>query len=153
MKNRVRKTDLPMNSILQKRIGKSDFVDCFVVNSTLPARKAAEVVVQFPKWGRALVFLRKILTAPFGLSNDGPMAEDKVGPFPVELDTDEEFIAGFNDKHLNFRISVISQSGQVYLGTWVHTHNIGGKLYLGMIYPFHVMIARNALKRVAALQA
>lgn len=93
--------------------------------------------------------LRRILTTPFGLSNDGPSAEDKVGAFPVELDTENEFVAGFDDKHLNFRVSVISQSGCVYLGTWVHTNNLGGRAYLFAILPFHVLIARNALKRVA----
>jgi hypothetical protein len=43
----------------------------------------------------------------------------------------------------------MSQAGNVYLATWVHTHNIGGRLYLAAILPFHVLIARNALGRVA----
>ena len=67
----------------------------------------------------------------------------------IELDTETEFVAGFDDKHQNFRVSVISQSGWVYLATWVHPNNIGGRIYLFTILPFHVMIARDALKRVA----
>ena len=127
----------------------SDFIDCFVVESNMPTREAAEIIVQFPQWARMLLAIRNLLIAPFGLSKDGPPAEDKVGSFPVELDTEREFIAGFNDKHLNFRVAVLSISGQVYLATWVHPNNIGGRLYLLGILPFHVMIARNALKRVA----
>jgi len=75
---------------------------------------------------------------------------DNVGIFPVETETDDELIAGFNDKHLNFRVSVISKGGRVYLATWVHPHNIAGRLYLKTIMPFHVAISRNALARVAA---
>ena len=149
MKIKVHKTELPPESVLHDRISSSDFIDCFVVKSSLGTRRAAEIIVQFPPWARLLLALRRIVTLPFGLSNDGPAAEDKVGAFPVELDSENEFVAGFDDKHLNFRVSVISESGLVYLATWVHPHNIGGKIYLRGILPFHVLIARNALKRVA----
>ncbi|MEM7636150.1 MAG: DUF2867 domain-containing protein, partial [Pseudomonadota bacterium] len=73
--------------------------------------------------------------------------------FPVETETARELIAGFNDKHLNFRVSVLSQDGRVFLATWVHPHNIGGRLYLKTILPFHILIARNALARVGATQS
>jgi len=149
MQIEVRKVELPSESILHERIESTDFIDCFVVNSSFSARNAAEIIVQFPQWAQMLFRIRRILIAPFGLMNDGPPSEDKVGAFPVELDTENEFVAGFDDKHQNFRISVISQSGRVYLATWVHTNNIGGRFYLFCILPFHVLIARNALKRVA----
>ena len=84
------------------------------------------------------------------MSQDGPDAADKLGPFPVELETETELVAGFNDKHLDFRVSVMSRDGQVSLATWVHPHNFGGRLYLALIMPFHIMIARNALARVAS---
>ena len=149
MKIKVRKVQLPPESILHERILSTDFIDCFVVNSSVPTRKAAEIIVQFPRWAQVLFAVRRVVATPFGLSNDGPPAEDKVGAFPVELETEKEFVAGFDDKHLNFRVSVISQSGQVYLATWVHPHNIWGRFYLSGILPFHVMIARDALRRVA----
>ncbi|MEO9790387.1 MAG: DUF2867 domain-containing protein [Tateyamaria sp.] len=86
---------------------------------------------------------------PFGLSQDGPEADDKLGPFPVELDTGTEVIAGFDDKHLNFRVSVYGDGRRVSLATWVHPHSIGGRSYLTAILPFHILVARNALARVA----
>lgn len=149
MKIKVRKVELPSESVLHERITSTDFIDCFMVKSSMSARKAAEIIVQFPQWTQPLFLIRRILTTPFGLSNDGPPAKDKVGSFPVELDTESEFVAGFDDKHLNFRVSVVSQSERVYLATWVHPNNIGGRIYLTTILPFHVIIARNALKRVA----
>jgi hypothetical protein len=41
----------------------------------------------------------------------------------------------------------------VFLATWVHPHNIGGRVYLTTILPFHILIARNALARVGARQS
>lgn len=147
--NRVRKTDLPAQSMLHTRRTPGDFLDCYSVASPLPPRQAAEIIVDFPGWARVLVALRNVVTAPFGLMADGPDSADKLGLFPVESETDNEVIAGFNDRHLNFRVSVLSEAGSVYLATWVQPNNIGGRLYLAAIMPFHIMIARNALARVA----
>lgn len=121
--------------------------------STMSSRSAAEIITDFPAWARFLLHIRKLLTAPFGLSTDGPDASDKIGPFPVEIETASELIAGFNDKHLEFRVSVFAQDGRVSLATWVHPHNIGGRAYLMVILPFHILIARNALARVATAAA
>lgn len=150
MSNRVLATNLPAWSRLNARIAPNDFLDCYAVASSLPPRRAAETVVDFPPWVRGLFKLRRAITAPFGLSNDGPPAADKIGLFPVESEDHNELIAGFDDRHLEFRISVMSRDGRVSFATWVHTHNIGGRLYLRAIMPFHVLVVRNALRRVAA---
>ncbi len=70
--------------------------------------------------------------------------------FDIEYESEQELMAGFDDKHLDFRISVISKQGKIYLATWVHTHNFWGKLYLTAILPFHILIVRNGLTRVKA---
>lgn len=149
----VKRSELSPDSALQARVGERDFLDCFSAPSDMDARAAADIIVDFPSWARFLLLIRRAITAPFGLSNDGPKAEDKLGPFPVELDTKEEVIAGFNDKHLDFRVSVCAKDGRVSLATWVHPHNFGGRLYLAAILPFHVAIARNGVARVAAHRA
>ncbi|MEM9342087.1 MAG: DUF2867 domain-containing protein [Pseudomonadota bacterium] len=145
----VTASSLHPNSALRPLVQPGDFLDCFSVDATLSPRRAAEVITSFPSWARWLLVVRRIVTAPFGLSQDGPKAPDKVGPFPVESETDHELIAGFDDKHLNFRVSVYSDDGRVSLATWVHPHNIGGRIYLRTILPFHILIARDALRRVA----
>ncbi len=150
MTHQVLPAALPAKSALARRIAPTDFLDCFVVPSDMRPREAAEIITDFPGWARFLLVIRRIVTTPFGLSNDGPDAPDKLGAFPVESETESEVIAGFNDKHLDFRVSVLSERGRIFLATWVHPHNIGGKLYLRAILPFHIMIARNALARVAA---
>lgn len=150
--NKVIKTELPQDSLLRHRIQPSDFVDCYSVPSNLSPRQATNIVTDFPDWARLLVKIRNSVVSKFGLSSDGPEASDKVGFFPVESENDHELIAGFDDKHLDFRVSVISQNGRVFLSTWVHPHNIGGKIYLKTILPFHILIVRNALVRVQSFE-
>lgn len=147
---KVRAVDLPAHSQLHSRKSANDFLDCYSVESNLRPRRAAEIITEFPSWANFLLQIRRVVTTPFGLSNDGPEASDKIGLFPVESETEDELIAGFNDKHLNFRVSVMSQDGRVLLATWVHPHNIGGRIYLKAIMPFHILISRNALSRVAS---
>ena len=150
MPGQVVLSKLSHDSPLYGLIAKGDFLDCYSVDASVPARKAAEIIVEFPGWAQMLLKLRTFLVTPFGLSTDGPVADDKLGVFPVQLETEEEVIAGFDDKHLNFRVSVRQDKGRVSLATWVHPHNWGGRLYLAAILPFHILIARNALARVAA---
>jgi hypothetical protein len=150
--SKVVASELPANSSLHERVLATDFFDCYSVRSNLPPRRAAEIIAEFPKWAQFLLQIRRLVTTPFGLSNDGPEASDKLGAFPVELETESEVIARFNDKHLNFRVCVFAQDGRISLSTWAHPHNIGGKLYLKAILQFHILIARNALARVAMTQ-
>lgn len=147
----VSKSELPVNSRLHDRFTPGDFLDCYSVASELSPRRAAEIITNFPDWARALLIIRRVVTTPFGLSNDGPEADDKVGIFPVESADEHELIAGFNDKHLDFRVAVVSEQGRVFLATWVHRHNLGGRLYLNAIMPFHILIVRHALARVVAI--
>lgn len=144
----VKRSNLSARSLLHKRFKTGDFLDCYSVESDLPPRQAAEIITTFPAWAQLLVKLRTVLVTPFGLSTSGPEDVDKVGIFPVEQDTETELIAGFDDRHLDFRVSVLSENGRVSLATWVHRHNLGGRLYLAAIMPFHILIARNALARV-----
>ena len=146
----VTKCNLPPQSELRKRVSGSDFLDCYSVSAEATPRRASVVITDFPGWAGFLLQIRRVVTAPFGLSQDGPDALDKVGPFPVESENDQELIAGFDDKHLEFRVSVLSIDGRVYLATWVHTHNIAGRVYLTTILPFHALIARDGLARVRA---
>jgi len=150
MSQTIRKIDLPAQSALHLQRTEGDFLDCYSVASDVDPRRAAEIITDFPGWAKFLLIIRGLITAPFGLSADGPEAEDKLGPFPVQSETPTEVIAGFDDKHLNFLVSILSDNGQVSLATWVSPHNMGGRLYLAAIMPFHIAIARNALARVAA---
>lgn len=148
---KVVKTSLPVISSLHARIEPTDFLDCYCIESEMSARAAAEIAFDPPAWTDALMKLRNVLVSPWGLTTVVSEDVETAGMFPIDTETEHELVVGFDDKHLNFRISVVQHMGHVYFATWVHTNNIGGRLYLGAIFPFHILIVRNALSRVGAI--
>jgi hypothetical protein len=138
----------------------AQFGDAFSIavdNTGLDARQAAQkMLAHGPRWIDALISLRNRLVAPFGLKTPSPgetAATDTVGIFPVISETPDRLVAGFNDRHLDFRVVVdVAPSGQdkrVTLTTLVRTHNLLGRVYLAIILPIHRLIARTMLRQVA----
>ncbi|MCD9146331.1 DUF2867 domain-containing protein [Pseudophaeobacter flagellatus] len=141
---------LPASSLLFQQpagIQPGDFIDCYASSTDRPLEEAAERAFKFPVWVSALMRLRNLLVTPFGL-NTKVTSPQKVGFFPLVCRSDDELILGLDDSHLDFRISVLKQDGLIYFATWVRTKNRFGRLYLRLIMPFHVLIVRNAVKRV-----
>ncbi len=139
----------------------AQFADAFgldIDGRTLDARQAAERMMgRTPRWIDALVTLRNILVAPFGLKTSGARAttpRDMIGIFPVISQTPDRVVAGFNDSHLDFRVVVdvaIHGAGQqITATTLVKTHNRLGRTYLAIILPFHRLVVRTMLAQVAA---
>ena len=139
----------------------AQFADAFCIeirDRELDARRAAErMMARQPRWAEALLSLRNFLVIPLGLKTSGatPSApRDMIGIFPVVSETPDRLIAGFNDKHLDFRVVVdVSALGgvrQVTLTTLVLTHNWLGRTYLAIILPFHRLIVPALLRQVAA---
>jgi Protein of unknown function (DUF2867) len=108
-----------------------------------------------PRWVRALLDLRNVLMTPFGLKTSGePTAKGIIGLFPVVSATREQLVAGFDDRHFDFRIVVeVAPAGntrqQITSTTLVRTHNLLGRVYLASVMPFHRVIARAMLRQVA----
>jgi hypothetical protein len=139
----------------------TQFADAFgleVDGHTLDARQATERMVgRAPRWIDALVTVRNILVAPLGLKTSGDsvtVPRDMIGIFPVISQTPERLIAGFNDRHLDFRVVVdVAPHGagqQVTATTLVKTHNRLGRTYLAIILPFHRLVVRSMLAQVPA---
>jgi hypothetical protein len=139
----------------------AQFADAFRIeihDHELDARRAAErMIARQPRWAEALLSLRNFLVAPLGLKTSGANpagARDMIGIFPVVSETPDRLIAGFNDKHLDFRIVVdVTAPGdvrQVTATTLVLTHNWLGRTYLAIILPFHRLIVPALLRQVVA---
>lgn len=135
----------------------AQFADAFradVDEPDLDARRAAEkLFADNPGWIDALLRLRNTLVRPFGLKTSGlgePATGGMIGLFPVISETPERLIAGFNDRHLDFRVVVDvapSRPGhQVTATTLVKTHNLLGRAYLAVVLPFHRLIVRSLLR-------
>ncbi|MEN0002293.1 MAG: DUF2867 domain-containing protein [Pseudomonadota bacterium] len=133
----------------------SDWADAWQVITPKPfsnSRAAAEAIVSsFPRWTYAALALRQLLVAPFGLKGGASQSAstDSVGIFPVTQQTRDRLVAGFDDKHLDFRIVVdLDQAGggqAVTLTTVIRRHNRLGRTYLALIMPFHRAIIRSTL--------
>lgn len=145
---RVFATELPKQSALWATLQDNDFTDSFKCKTPLSPKEAADVGLTMPKWAQALLALRNALVRPFGLKTE-VSGKETTGIFPIIAQTEQELRLGTDDKHLNFQISVLKHEGDVYFSTWVRPHNFGGKLYLACIMPFHKLIVRDCVKRVA----
>jgi hypothetical protein len=139
----------------------AQFMDAYrldVDDENLDARRAAMLMMaRAPRWVDVLVVLRNIIVAPFGLKTSGEdrrTPRDMIGIFPVVSETPERLVAGFNDKHLDFRVVVdVATNGQRqkrHRDYAVLTHNWLGRTYLKIITPFHRMVVRAMLRQVAA---
>ena len=106
-----------------------------------------------PAWMKAVMLCRNWLAARAGL--EVPAAEDllrpksqqhyevgnQIGPWPIYALNPLELIAGRDNKHLDFRLSVLRETnaGQamVIVSTVCVVNNAFGKRYLWLILPFH----------------
>jgi Protein of unknown function (DUF2867) len=142
----------------------AQFADAFrvtVADVDLDARGAAErMFSRGPRWVEALLDLRNMIVAPFGLKTSGagePNAGGMVGIFPILSETPERLVAGFDDHHLDFRavVDVAPANGgrDVTATTLVLTHNRLGHAYLTAIVPFHRLIAKTLLRQVCLISA
>ncbi|MCA1399330.1 DUF2867 domain-containing protein [Bradyrhizobium sp. BRP56] len=136
----------------------AQFIDAFRIATARPdldARHAAEAMVaRQPRWIEWLLALRNFVVAPLGLKTSGAadgVARDMIGIFPVVSETPERLVAGFNDKHLDFRLVVdVAPAGAVRsitATTLVLTHNWFGRAYLAVILPFHRLIVPAMLRK------
>jgi hypothetical protein len=139
----------------------AQFIDAFRIGlegSALDARNAAQRMFgRSPQWIEALLSLRHLLVAPFGLKTSGKteaIPRETIGLFPILSEAPDRLIAGFNDKHLDFRVVVdVATAGarqQVTATTLVLTHNAFGRVYLAVITPFHRLVVRTLLRQIAA---
>jgi hypothetical protein len=111
----------------------------------------ASVFAHHPLWMKILLIVRNLLASFCGL--DAPTASEimnveikdsyrvgeKIGVWPLFSVSATELVAGRDDKHLDFRLSVLKETGgkSVVVSTVCTVHNVFGKVYLFFIVPFH----------------
>jgi len=136
----------------------AQFADAYALDMAPPkldARRAAErIMARSPRWIAALLALRNLVVAPLGLHTSPPSPAAGLGVlgiFPVLSQTPDRLVAGFDDRHLDFRVIVnVSprlERQRVTLTTLVLTHNRLGRAYLAAVLPFHRVIVRAMLRQ------
>lgn len=144
----ISKTPLPAHSHLWAKVRPGDFFDGYAVDSALSPRAAADLGLALPGWAQALLNLRNKIVAPLGLKTE-VSGQGADATFPVVHEDDRELILGTDDSHLNFRICVMQEAGRIHMATWVHRNNLLGRVYLTAVMPFHVLIVRDSMRRIA----
>jgi len=76
---------------------------------------------------------------------------DRIGPWPIFALGDRELIAGRDNGHLDFRLSLLkTQPREVTITTFCQVHNRFGKVYLFFIVPFHKWGVKLLIRRALA---
>ncbi|MDW5317907.1 DUF2867 domain-containing protein [Rhizobium sp. PL01] len=139
----------------------ADWADCYELlvpgQATTAISAAKRALGDFPAWVRALMWLRNVIVSPFGLKGSGACPDGKVqmiGFFPVISQSSERAVLGFDDTHLDFRIVIdVRQAGElaqrVSVTTLVRRKILLGKIYIAVITPFHRLIVKTMLARLA----
>lgn len=139
----------------------ANFADCFVIEAKetdLNAWTAAQQMLAVPPaWIRGLLSVRDRMVSPFGVKTANDIARDhgeRCGLFPILSKTPERVILGLDDRHLDFRIvidahRIDANAVRILVTTLVKRHNLFGRAYLFAIMPFHKLIVRALLARVA----
>jgi hypothetical protein len=158
----------PPDGALRRYYTEGDFLDGQSVPLPHPAPDAADLTIAtffaMPDWVKLLLAVRDRLVGPLGLRTGSeadlrpPTREEIIdasypGIFAVHSATPDEVILGANDRHLDFRVSVLRSVEQdlVAISTWVHPHNLAGRLYLAGVYPFHRIIVARCLANASRL--
>jgi len=115
------------------------------------------VLATQPAWIDMLLWLRDLIVRPFGIktatrADESQPTDDRIAFFSVLDEQPDEIVLGTNDRHLDFRVSLmrkISPNGeQLILTTVVQVHNLLGRAYIRAIDPFHHLVVKRTLLRL-----
>ena len=162
----TKKKITPSSSVLAEE--QFDYSDCFSEEIIHPiegltvSHIARSFILSSPKWSKYLFKLRKLIFSIFRFKSiESNKIQDinslkietgqYLGHFIVYHRTNSEVVIGKDDKHLDFRISIIlldfhEDINEIIISTVVNYHNLYGRLYFAIVIPFHKLIIKSMLK-------
>jgi len=155
---KILKTTIPEQSEYKNFIDPIDYADTFkmqVENQNISTESIyIDMFSTLPKWINQLMFVRNKIVGVFGLKVESLMSKkvttlkvgEKIGMFTIFAISEKEVIAGEDDKHLNFRVSILRVGEEVMVSTFVKYNNLFGKVYMSLIIPFHQMIVKAMMR-------
>ena len=166
--HRATPVSIPPESIIAKAHGSANLADAYSIELPSGASTNPELLARFifshqAPWISSLIAVRDAIVGRFGLKTATQLtalgAESqtgRVGIFKIYGTSSTEVVLGEDDKHLDFRLSVLcsnqpSPGGkrQLTLSTVVHCHNRLGRLYILVIAPFHRLVVQSSLRSAA----
>ncbi|MGJ5178377.1 DUF2867 domain-containing protein [Bradyrhizobium oligotrophicum] len=165
-KSQVRRTTPPSESVVANWYENASLLDSYSIELRASEQStmrelARRTLVDPPAWQKALIALRDAMVTPFGIKTSdvvrtSPDGHERVDFFPVHWEGTDEIVLGADDRHLDFRLSLLrrhASTGTLLIATTVvHTHNALGFTYLNAIRPFHHLVVRANLARCARTQ-
>jgi hypothetical protein len=161
---------LPAQSGVTRLYPSVHLADAFAIRLPGDASTDPDVLARFifahqPAWVGGLMRVRDLVVARFGLKTGKHLATlgqgaaaGRVGIFRVYSTSESEIVVGEDDKHLDFRVSVLcsgrtapEMGKELTVSTVVHCHNLLGRTYILAIAPFHRMVVRASLRRAARI--
>jgi hypothetical protein len=159
---------IPANSLLHKNGANFNYIDSFqglieTKNLNLDISEVLHVfLISGPRWADYLMMLRDKIVGIFGLKISGDMNQkpakktsyepgEQLGIFKLFDKTESEFLLGEDDKHLNFRVSLLLESispeiNKVSVTTAVKFNNMMGRIYFLPVKPVHQLLVRATVK-------
>ena len=164
----VEQVAIPSQSAVATAFRSVNLADAFSIQLPSDASINPDVLARFifamqPSWIGALTNVRDEIVAGFGLKTakqlaalSGDPATRRISIFRVFGASETEVVLGENDKHLDFRVSILctpdsppGTGSQLTLSTVVHCHNRLGRTYLSVIAPFHRRVVKASIRRAA----
>ena len=164
--------EVPEASLLDRRmVAAAYFFDAYRAplrrSEATPAACFAAIFGHLPKWLKLALLSRNAFAAAIGLrvpsgadmlrpALTGPFEVGQpIGPWRIYAINERELIAGEDNLHLDFRLSVQvqddEQGASVVVSTICAVNRPFGKIYLFFVIPFHKLALRqlmsNACKR------
>ena len=154
----MEKCSIPLTSLLGRTlIDSAYFKDAYCTSLNRPDTRMTAIFFSIfghhPWWMNKALIARNRLASLAGLEvataaevthievKDNYKVGEKIGRWPIFYLTDTELVAGRDDKHLDFRLSLIKvwngDEASVVVSTVCSVHNVFGKIYLFFIIPFH----------------
>lgn len=172
MTMKIKKTEFPEKSVLSQGEKDFDYSDSFEGELTHGSRNIdiSEIGKIFftsgPKWGKKMFGFRnkavRLLGLKTGYETESQQKRDfkcevgeRMGIFKVFDKTNNEIVIGEDDKHLDFRVSLLFDENKEHLdeksltiSTTVKFHNWLVVLYFLPVHPFHKLIVPAMLKNM-----
>lgn len=170
----VMTSEIPNNSILKSDENSFDYIDSYQKyfkdeTGKIDSTKIGKMFfTSSPKWIDGLFTIRNKIVGLLGLKTSGNTTDrqkqldnfkcekgEQLGLFKVFDKTDNEVILGEDDRHLNFRVSLLldklkgkNEQKNLTITTTVKFNNSFGRLYFLPVRPFHKLIAPTMLKGI-----
>ena len=166
-RRRERSVALPAESRLAAQYADASVADAFAIvlteDATQDIEALARAVLDNPaSWMTSLMKTRDSAVRLFGIKTSTELraratvaGKEKINFFRVHGRWENELVVGDDDRHLDFRVSVLIRPNSGGAGlelvttTVVQCHNLLGRAYLIVIMPFHRAIVRSNLHRAA----